>query len=97
LGALVNFDLMDGSTLRLNAHDGTRYQKCLTHICEKGACRIAEVMARTEERNRKRRAGIAPTEADEQRQGLFPEDDKTDHYASSTLTQTTQTKVEFSS
>jgi hypothetical protein len=36
--ALVNFDLMHGSALRLNAQDGTQYQKCLTHICEKGAC-----------------------------------------------------------
>jgi hypothetical protein len=48
-------------------------------------------------RNRKRRAGIALTEADEQRQGVFPEDDETDHYASSTSTQITQTKVECSS
>jgi hypothetical protein len=84
--ALVSFDLMHGSALRVNAQDGTRYQKCLTHICEKGVCRIAEARTRTEEHNWKRRAGIAPTEADKQRQGVFPEDNETNHYASSTST-----------
>jgi hypothetical protein len=79
---------MHRGVLRLNAQDGTRYQKYSTHICEKGACRVAEARARTEERNRKRRAEIAPTEADAQKQAVFPEDDETDH-ASSTSTQTT--------
>jgi hypothetical protein len=86
---LVNFDLMHGSGLRLNAQDGTRCQKCLTHICEKGACRSTEARARTEERNQKRRTGIAPTEADDQRQGMFPRDDEIGYYPFSTSTQTT--------
>jgi hypothetical protein len=85
--ALVNFDIIQESGLRLTTEEGTQYQTTLTHICQKGAAQIAAARERTALRNWRRKNGTALTEEEEIRQGVYPEDDETDCHASSGVQQ----------